>query len=168
MRALVLALAVLCVFPGWAQQLDRPVTVEDMVQSLTPPAKTRSFGTATQGGKTRNLVVGIDLTINFEFDSARLSEDGRAQLKNLAMALSDARLAEFRFRVEGHTDARGTAQYNDQLSGRRARAVLDFLVSNGIASGRLVAEGKGFRELADQMEPLSPKNRRVRVVTLDP
>lgn len=168
MRALPLFLAALLATAGWAQQADTPTAVEDMVKSLLPPAKTRSFGASSQSAKNRNLVVGIDLTVNFEFDSARVSEDGKALLKNLAMALSDARLAEFRFRVEGHTDAKGTAQYNEQLSGRRARAVLDFLVSNGVASDRLIAEGKGFRELADSMEPLSPKNRRVRVVTLDP
>ena len=144
-----------------AAQTPTAPSVDDMVKALTPAPKTRSLGAAT-----RNLVPTLDLTVNFDFDSARLRSDGRDLLKSLASALSDPRLQNFRVRVEGHTDGPGTEAYNDQLSQRRADAVVAYLASTGVQTERLEAVGKGFRELLDQADPKSPANRRVRVVTL--
>jgi OOP family OmpA-OmpF porin len=45
--------------------------------------------------------------------------------------------------IEGHTDSRGSAEYNQRLSDNRARAVMDYLVARGIASNRLSARGYG-------------------------
>ena len=57
---------------------------------------------------------------------------------------------QIRFEVSGHTDDRGTADYNKDLSQRRAKAVVDYLIKKGIAAGRLVSAGYGFeRPLAD-------------------
>ena len=50
---------------------------------------------------------------------------------------------DLRLSVEGHTDNIGTQQYNMVLSERRAQAVVDYLVKNGISNGRLVAKGYG-------------------------
>jgi OOP family OmpA-OmpF porin len=152
--------------PTLAQERSNAPTVEQMVQSLTPQPKTRSFSAGGQEGRTRNLIPVLDLTVNFDFDSARLREDSKALLQDLAAALLDPRLSEYRFRVEGHTDAKGTAAYNDQLSERRAQAVVSFLSSTGVASERLEPLGKGFRELLNPADPNAPLNRRVRVLTL--
>jgi outer membrane protein OmpA-like peptidoglycan-associated protein len=76
-------------------------------------------------------------------------------------------LSTQRFRIEGHTDAAGTPSYNEDLSQRRALAVLDFLVARGVRVDRLAAEGRGMRELLDAANPLSAENRRVRVVARD-
>lgn len=159
-----IVLTTLCVaVTATALAQDRTLGVEDMVQALTPAPKTRSL---SQAGVTRNLTPVLDLTVNFDFDSARLRDDGRAQLKNLAAALTDARLSSFRFRVEGHTDAQGTASYNDQLSERRAQAVAAYLASEGVKADRLDPLGKGFRELLDPSDPKGAQNRRVRILTL--
>ena len=159
---LLLALAA----PALAQDHGRAPTVEQMVQSLTPQPKTRGFSAGRQEGGTRNLIPVLDLTVNFDFDSARLREDSKALLQDLAAALLDPRLSEYRFRVEGHTDAKGTAAYNDQLSERRAQAVVSYLSSTGVATERLEPIGKGFRELLNPADPTAPLNRRVRVLTL--
>jgi OOP family OmpA-OmpF porin len=45
--------------------------------------------------------------------------------------------------IAGHTDAQGSAQYNLQLSQRRAQSVKDYLVRRGIAARRLIARGYG-------------------------
>ncbi len=163
MRWLVPAalVAVAVVAPSAGAQPSSAATVEDMVQALTPPARTRSLGATT-----RNLTPMLDLTVNFEFDSASLREDGKELLRGLAVALTDARLSALRFRIEGHTDARGTAGHNDQLSQRRADSVAAFLAAQGVARDRLDTMGKGFRELLDPQQPNSPANRRVRVLTL--
>jgi outer membrane protein OmpA-like peptidoglycan-associated protein len=65
--------------------------------------------------------------------------------------------------IEGHTDNKGSRNYNVDLSQRRAKAVLDYLVSKGIERKRLSAKGFGFdRPITSNATPLGrAKNRRV-------
>ena len=70
------------------------------------------------------------------------------------------------FAVEGHTDAKGKADYNQDLSARRALAVQTYLIGQSVAPDRLQAEGKGASELANPNDPLAAENRRVRIVNL--
>ena len=53
-----------------------------------------------------------------------------------------------RLEIEGHTDNRGSAEYNQRLSENRAKAVMDYLIARGIASNRLSARGYGFERPA--------------------
>jgi OOP family OmpA-OmpF porin len=107
----------------------------------------------------------LDLTIQFDLDSATIREESKKPLQDLSRALKDGRLDSFKFQVEGHTDSRGTAAYNDALSARRAESVVTFLNSEGVATNRLVAVGKGFREPVDSVDLKAAINRRVRIVT---
>lgn len=68
--------------------------------------------------------------------------------------------------VEGHTDSQGSASYNQDLSQHRAQAVRDYLVTRGIASDRITAEGFGpTRSIADNSSPEGrANNRRVEIV----
>lgn len=166
MRVLILAALVALVPAALAQPRGSAPGVEELVQSLTPPTRTRSLNAGGSASAVRNLVPIVDLVVNFDFDSARLRDTNKETLLNLAAAMNDPRLAIFRFRVEGHTDARGSVSYNDQLSLRRAYAVVKFLESRGVSAERLDAQGKGFNELLDANDPDSAVNRRVRVVTL--
>jgi outer membrane protein OmpA-like peptidoglycan-associated protein len=164
-RSLGLAAVVFALLglPAQAQQPRSDVSVEELVQALTPPARTRSLN-------ARNLRVEparIDLTVNFDFDSARLKDDSKPQLERLAEALRNERLMSLRFQVEGHTDAQGTASYNDALSAKRADAVVGFLTQAGVERERLQPLGKGFRDLLDPSDPKAAKNRRVRILTLE-
>jgi outer membrane protein OmpA-like peptidoglycan-associated protein len=68
--------------------------------------------------------------------------------------------------VEGHTDAKGSARYNEELSARRARSVVEFLQGKGVSVERLQAQGKGFSELLNKEQPEAAENRRVRIVTV--
>ena len=139
---------------------NTPLNVEEMVRALTPPAKTRSLG-----APTRNLQPSLDLTIHFDLDSAVIREESKKPLKDLATALKDGRLDSFKFQVEGHTDSRGSAAYNDALSARRAASVAAFLNIEGVAPDRLVSVGKGFRAPLDAVDTKAAINRRVRIVT---
>lgn len=150
---------------GPAGAFREPVTdasVDDFVQALKPAVRTRGMG--------RNLKVEpsrIDVTVNFDFDSAQLRPESLPQLERLAAAMRTDALTALRFRIEGHTDAKGTARYNEVLSERRAQAVVAFLVRQGVGSERLSATGMGFAELLDQADPMAARNRRVRVQTVD-
>lgn len=143
----------------------RPInqaTVEHLVEQLSPAQPlTRSLARNIAPEKRQ-----IDLVVNFDFDSAQLQSRSRPLLENLAEALNNARLQEMRFRVEGHTDAKGSARYNDELSARRARSVVEFLHGRGVSAERLQAQGKGFSELLNKDQPEAAENRRVRIITL--
>ena len=109
----------------------------------------------------------VSLSIEFDFDSARVRADSLAVLGNLAQALQSPALQDARFLVEGHTDASGRADYNQRLSAQRAQAVSAWLAAQGVAPARLSAVGKGATEPALPETPNAAANRRVRIVNLD-
>ena len=109
----------------------------------------------------------LSLLIQFDFNSARVRPESQQALSNLSQALQSSELAGSKFAVEGHTDARGSGDYNQKLSQQRALAVRDILASNGVAQGRLLAAGWGAALLANSAEPFAAENRRVRIVNLD-
>lgn len=103
---------------------------------------------------------GMDMMINFELDSAELTEQAKETLAVVAQAFEDERLKKARFMIEGHTDARGTENYNGNLSEDRAAAVQAYLVGLGVTEERLSA--MGFGESSPRTEdPMDPENRRV-------
>jgi OOP family OmpA-OmpF porin len=94
--------------------------------------------------------VSIDLKgVNFDFDKAKLRPDAVQILQEATQILQ--RYPELRVEVAGHTDLCGSDQYNQQLSDRRARAVYEYLTSNGIDASRL-AGPVGYGE----SRPLEP------------
>jgi outer membrane protein OmpA-like peptidoglycan-associated protein len=107
----------------------------------------------------------IDLALQFEFDSDRLSAQDRATLNELAFAMRSPELAGRRFLIEGHTDSKGNPAYNLRLSRQRAQAVRALLVVQRVAPDRLRAEGKGSAEPIDPARPDAPENRRVRIIS---
>jgi len=148
-----------------AQQPIKSATVDELVEMLAPPP-----APLTRSMTARNIAPAprkIDLTVNFGFDSARLESTSKPLLLDLARAMGVERLAAIRFKVEGHTDAVGKADYNQQLSAKRAQSVLEFLAQSGVSADRLMAEGKGPSELLMPDKPDAPQNRRVRISTID-
>lgn len=119
-------------------------------------------GITVQGSEL--TVPSIDLQIAFEFDSDMLLTEAVLTLERLGEALIHEAFADTRFRIVGHTDARGGDQYNADLSLRRANAVVDYLVSNyPIASDRLDVEGLGRSLLPPGIDPEDERNRRVEI-----
>lgn len=81
--------------------------------------------------------VSIDLRgVNFDFDKSTLRPDAVSILSEATEILK--RYPDLRVEVAGHTDSKGTDAYNQALSERRARAVYDYLTSNGVDASRLV------------------------------
>jgi len=100
-----------------------------------------------------------DLYIAFNSGSAQLTQADEANLKVFAAFMAERPQA--RFLIEGHTDAVGGADYNYGLSRRRALAVRDYVVSQGVPADRLEPRGFGFEKLRDASNPTSRVNRRV-------
>lgn len=86
--------------------------------------------------------IELDRTVQFEPDSAKLIEDSRDLLDEVAKALEDHPEIK-QVSIEGHTDARLSAGHNQRLSVRRANSVRSYLITKGIAKDRLVAKGFG-------------------------
>ena len=109
----------------------------------------------------------LSLLIEFDYNSTSVRPESQQLLTMLSQALQSEKLHLSHFAVEGHTDAKGRADYNQNLSQRRAMAVRDFLKTQGVVAYRLATVGKGASELANPADPQSGENRRVRIVNLD-
>ncbi|GAB2799941.1 hypothetical protein GCM10027040_29300 [Halomonas shantousis] len=79
--------------------------------------------------------------VNFEFDSAQLTENAETILDRVAEKLVSNE--NVRVRLEGHTDSIGSAAYNKELSQRRAESVKEYLASQGVSQDRMTAIGYG-------------------------
>jgi OOP family OmpA-OmpF porin len=94
--------------------------------------------------------VSIDLKgVNFDFDKSTLRPDAVAILNEAVEILK--RYPDLKVEVAGHTDSVGTDAYNQSLSERRAKAVYDYLTSNGVDAARLVGPN-GYGE----SRPIAP------------
>lgn len=101
-------------------------------------------------------------TINFEFNSAELSEDAKAILKKQADFIRQ--FPEVRFRVFGHTDLVGSAGYNQRLGLRRAQAAVAYLSTLGVSRSRLEAVAS-FGKTQPIVQTNEPEMRNRRTVT---
>jgi outer membrane protein OmpA-like peptidoglycan-associated protein len=110
----------------------------------------------------------IDLDIQFEYNSARISQASLPAVQELGKALSTPELKGSTFVVAGHTDAIGGDAFNQDLSERRADTIKRYLSEKyGIAGADLVTVGYGKSKLKDPSAPTSAVNRRVQVVNLN-
>jgi len=175
--AVTAALMIAMALPAHAQ-----VSKNEIVRGLKPSEGVTRGLSRSLGGQTRKIEIvpgkeaeildqnkdlpKINLTIEFEYNSDRPTPVGERQLVALGEALKDASLNQFRFMLAGHTDARGSDDYNQQLSERRAIAVQRHLLSNRIEPARLSVVGFGKKRLLDAGKPESPRNRRVEIVNL--
>jgi len=110
------------------------------------------------------LIVTMPQDILFALDSAAVRSDLRRDLGVVAGNLQA--YPNSTISIEGHTDNTGTANYNRILSQRRANAVADILVNNGVPPARLYAVGRGENEpVASNLSATGRvQNRRVEIV----
>lgn len=131
-------------------------------KSSTKTAATGNAQTATSSGPK---AATFD-SIQFEYNSAELTAPARGTLDTVAHVLQEPYFANKTFVIEGHTDAKGSAEYNLALSERRAQAVVRYLVQMGVAANQLSARGMGESEPLDKSNPDASVNRRVVVLNL--
>lgn len=101
----------------------------------------------------------VPTMINFAFDESTLDGEAKNILRQQAAWIK--RWPMVRFKVYGHTDKVGSNAYNNALGMRRARAAVNFLVSEGVPRGRLIAVvSRGESEPLVNTEDRERLNRR--------
>jgi outer membrane protein OmpA-like peptidoglycan-associated protein len=108
----------------------------------------------------------VNLRLAFAPGSSSLSAAAQAEVRAFAEAMQRPQLATMRFRIEGHTDSVGGPRVNGPLSQRRAQAVADYLVAQGVAQARLEVQGYGFDRPLPGTPVSSGRNRRVEAVRI--
>lgn len=100
-------------------------------------------------------------TVHFDTDKATLTPEGEATLQRAAAAMKGNPNAHLR--LEGFTDATGSAPHNETLSDQRTKTVVDYLQSQGIERSRLTGAGFGADKPVDTNATAQGKadNRRV-------
>ena len=118
------------------------------------------------GAEVERVGEGIKVTmkenmVNFGFDSSDLTSAAKANLDKLAQVLKNN--MDTNINIYGHTDSKGTDAYNLSLSERRAAAVKNYLVSQGVSAGRMFTMGVGEKEpvASNDTDSGRAENRRV-------
>ncbi len=104
----------------------------------------------------------LDKTIYFGFDRAVITPASKQALDQVAAYMKENAQ---KLRLEGHTDERGSREYNMALGERRGNAVKDYLVAQGISSGRLevISYGEEKPMVRSSTAAAYAKNRRVEI-----
>ncbi len=139
---------------------EREEELNRMQEALNRIVETRR----TPQGMT---IILPDSTFRFEFDSAELSQKNRELLSRIAGILLVSK--GYGLSVFGYTDDVGTAEYNQQLSLRRARTVQQYLIQAGLdpAIINLKGYGKTSPMVAGTSAAARSKNRRVEIALTD-
>ncbi|AUN29194.1 OmpA family protein [Niveispirillum cyanobacteriorum] len=123
-----------------------------------PPAPAPAPAPAAAPTITRNF------TVFFDWDRSVLSADAQQVLQNVARDAKAGKIVQIN--VAGHADTSGPTDYNQKLSQRRAEAVREYLVSQGLPANQVSVEAKGEADLlvptADGVR--EPSNRRAVIV----
>jgi len=124
---------------------------------------------ATVKQEPRGMVITLSGSVLFTSAKSDLSPGAQLKLNDVATALTREDPVS-KMVVEGHTDSQGSAASNQDLSQRRAQSVRDYLVTRGIASDRISAQGFGStRSVADNASAEGrANNRRVEIVVQAP
>jgi outer membrane protein OmpA-like peptidoglycan-associated protein len=123
------------------------------IEKTVPDAKVERVG--------EGIVVEFSSNVLFGFDESNLSGEAKTSLDKLVQVLNT--YADTNIELQGHTDSRGSADYNMALSERRANAVSGYLEEKGISDSRLTIKGFGeeFPKYSNETSEGRSQNRRV-------
>lgn len=107
--------------------------------------------------------------IHWDYNKWDVREDAYPYLDNLVKLFRENN--NLKFELRSHTDCRGSYEYNDDLSAKRAKAVTDYMVKKGVPRSTIVSKGYGERELLNNCtdgvfcdESLHEENRRTEFI----
>jgi outer membrane protein OmpA-like peptidoglycan-associated protein len=193
----LLAVAVTLGVSARLAQAEDPALADDILKALTPEQQTRSLSVSrpqtavtpeqarlveSLKNKTASSLAPVereklaavtkdkpsfDVKINFDFDSDRIGPAAARAVDEIGKALSNSKLTGNTFIIAGHTDAKGSSTYNQELSERRAESVKSYLIEKyKIPAADLIAAGYGKAMLKDVSNPFAPENRRVQIINM--
>lgn len=118
------------------------------------------------------LVIGKDKIelgdIQFAFNQTEITENSKFELDKLVKVMK--RYPAMRIKINAHSDSKGNPAYNLKLSNERAKATLEYIVSQGIENSRLESQGYGSQELKVECAPCTEwedaQNRRSEFIIL--
>jgi outer membrane protein OmpA-like peptidoglycan-associated protein len=128
---------------------------------------------AKSGKKDRSSVKAKSIyalpDINWDYNKWEIREDAVPYLDKLVKLFRENN--NLKFELLSHTDCRGSFEYNDDLSSKRAKAVTDYMVKKGVPRSIIVSKGYGERELLNDCtdgvsceESLHEENRRTEFI----
>lgn len=112
-----------------------------------------SYQEVVKDVQLKNVQVGQKIVLRnifFDFDKATLRPESTNELERLTKLLTD--VPTLKIEISGHTDNKGSAQYNQTLSESRSKSVVEYLISKGIAKERLEYKGYGLTQ------PIAPND----------
>lgn len=192
LKSICAALVLGTVFSSMMPQFSRAedaMSAEDIQAKLKGPKLTRSLKVTPRDQSKKELEIilkrsigvverkkiveltekaelpRIDFSIEFDFNSSDINQTSYPTLDTLAEALKSQDLVESKFLINGHTDSKGSDEYNEKLSQLRANAVVMYLVSqHDIEKSRFKAIGFGETALKNVEDGESAQNRRVEII----
>lgn len=134
--------------------------VEEKAKIPNPYVVAHKVEVTPEVKKEEKIHVVFASSVLFKFDSDVLSEEGKAILNDQVVAHNPKKLD-----IHGHTDRIGPAEYNMQLSLRRANAVRNYLMTRGIDPSIITTKGHGETSLLcqEQTRACNQMNRRVEI-----
>ena len=137
------------------------VTEENVYSEDIKTVKTTS--SEPESINIESMAIFANATVYFEFDKYSLTSKSIQTLKSAVNALNENQ--SIKITLSGHADERGTREYNLALGQRRAEAVSDYFVLNGINKSRITVKSFGEEKPVayDQDEMSYAKNRRVEI-----
>ena len=131
-----------------------------------PPPPQQEVTSSIIPGSAQDFKVNVGDTVHFALNQYNIEDNDRNTLNKQAAWLG--RYPSVRLNIEGHCDERGTREYNLALGARRANAVKEYLVAQGVSANRLetVSYGKERPICTESNEDCWGQNRRgVSVIT---
>jgi OOP family OmpA-OmpF porin len=140
-------------------EIDQRIRVEGTENAASPPPTLHAL----------SRLPNITVEVQFDFDSDWILPQSWVTVAKMADALHNPLLLSNKFAIVGHTDAKGSREYNLGLSDRRAFSVMEMLVTTfNVDPAMLVAVGFGEEQLRDPQNPESGVNRRVQLINIGP
>jgi len=143
------------------QQKDQEKVTEKKLDT-----KVESVDVTDKGSQYTESKENLFADILFDYDQYEVKDTYKQLAQSVAAWM--AKNSTARLSIEGHCDERGTNEYNLALGDRRAKAVKDYLVSLGLASGRIdvISYGEEKPLCREQTEDCWAKNRRAHFTVL--
>lgn len=166
--------------PAKAKPAEKAVPVAAAVPAVVAPADSDGDGVTDDKDKCPDsptdkpvdedgcTIVSVTLkNVQFEFNSSELTASSSESLDKVVDAMNE--YDQLRIEIQAHSDNMGDAGYNQSLSEKRANSVRDYLIGQGISSGRMVAKGYGETQPVADNDTSDGRaaNRRVELKVID-